>query len=408
MTVAYLAIGDEILRGETREGNGHTLASHLSRRGLQLDRTEVVADRRLPMIEAVSRLSDACCVVIVSGGLGPTDDDRTRHAMADAAGVELALDSNLEAGLARRYERLGRRFLSANRRQAFIPVGARALRNATGTAPGFTLRVGQATVACLPGVPREFDAMVAEHLDELLRAAGVHATLRSETTLRIFGITESGLQTRLAALPGHAEASVRSLPRFPEIRLAISPKPGCGPTDAFIAAARDDLGWRVFSDHPTETHAAAVMRDLQAQDATVAIAESCTGGLIGHLVTEVPGVSATLLADLVCYANEAKQTLLAVPEATLSEHGAVSELTARAMAEGVRAAVGARWGLATTGVAGPTGGSRARPVGTVFIALAGPAGTECWQYGFGDIGRSRFKRLVAFTALARLRTTANA
>ncbi len=408
MTVAYLAIGDEILRGETREGNGHTLAGHLTRRGLQIERFEVVADERTAIVERVRALATQSRLIVISGGLGPTDDDGTRTALADAAGVPLALDPDLEAALERRYANRGRRFMSANRRQAHIPTGARALANPDGTAPGFAVTVGEATAACFPGVPREFDAMVDHHLDELLAGVGVQATLRAEHTLRVFGITESDLQTRLSGLPGYDQVSVRSLPRFPEIRLAISPQHDGGDVASFVAAVRRNLQWRVFSEHPTETHAEAVVRDLQAGDMTVAVAESCTGGLIGHLLTEVPGVSATLVADLVCYANSAKRALLGVPAATLQAHGAVSEPTARAMAEGARAAADSYWGLATTGIAGPTGGSEDRPVGTVYVAVAGPHGTGCWRYGFGPIGRSRFKRLVAFTALARLRSEARA
>ena len=406
MTVAYLAVGDEILRGETREGNGHALAVRLRRRGLKVGGWRVVADDRQTVVRAAHEMAREHRLLLVSGGLGPTDDDGTRQAIADAAGSPLALDDALAERLARRYRVRGRVFGAANKRQAWIPQGADILVNDGGTAPGFVVAVHGCLVACLPGVPREFAAMADAHLDRLLAAAEVPVIARAERTMRVFGITESDLQSRLASLPGYEQMHVRSLPHFPEIRLALSSRANDEELDAYVASARAALGWRVFSVDPTEPYAAAVVRTLQQIDATVAVAESCTGGLIGDLLTDVAGVSETLKADLVCYANTAKESLLGVPAEVLTRDGAVSEATARAMAEGARRVAGADYGLATTGVAGPSGGTADKPVGTIWIALAGPGGTSAWHTNFGHLDRWRFKRLVAFTALARLRTAA--
>lgn len=410
MKIALLAIGDEILRGETREANAYALATRLAGRSLSLSEVRVVPDAAAAVGGALRELQAGHGLIVVSGGLGPTDDDATRAAVAAAAGAELWEDPQVVLQLQQRYARFGRAFLEANRRQARFPVGAEVLENRHGTAPGFVLRLGSAPggtgcqVACFPGVPRELAAMLDQHLDPLLALAGIHTEVRPEETLRVFGITESALQELLSGLPGHARVQVRSLPRFPEIRLAISGRATPEDAVAFARAARVALGWRAFSDDPQEPYAASVVRALLARGQTLAVAESCTGGLIGDLLTDVPGVSATLLADLVCYDNRAKQALLDVPAEVLADHGAVSEPCVRAMAEGARGRLGADWGLATSGIAGPAGGSEARPVGTIHTAVAGPGGTVAFHHVFAGLDRGRFKRLVAFGALARLRT----
>lgn len=406
MTVAFMAVGDEILCGETREGNGHALAQRLSRRGLVISGWRVVSDSQPTVIQASRELARLHALVIVSGGLGPTDDDGTRDAIAEAAGRPLVRDAALADELARRYSAQGRAFGPENDRQAWRPEGANVLVNRAGSAPGFVVPVGSGLLACLPGVPSEFAAMLDEHLDDLLAAAGVVAKPRPERTLRVFGIAESDLQGRLSALSGYAHIHVRSLPHFPEIRLALTCADPAGDLDAFVHAARHVLGWRVFSTDPKEPFAAAVVRALQGAQATLAVAESCTGGLIGHMLTDIPGVSATLIADAVCYANSAKERLAGVPAAVLAREGAVSEATARAMAEGIRRKTGADFGLATTGIAGPGGGTKDKPVGTVYMAVAGRDGTAAWQQRYRHLDRRRFKQLVAYSALARLKAAA--
>ena len=405
MSIIFIAIGDEVLRGETREGNAHALASRLSGLGVPLDEVRIIADRPRAVMAALTEAAHPGRLVITSGGLGPTDDDGTRLAVADAAGVGLIEHAGLADDIKQRYERLGRRWVAANLKQARIPLGASPLANRHGTAPGFAVSIDGGLVACMPGPPREFGAMVADHLAALLAMAGIEATPVVEHCLRIFGITESALQEKLASLPGHHEVRIRSLPRFPEIRLDVRAAPGVPDEQAaaFAQQAAAALSWRVFSSEREVSFAEVVARELVSRGLHISVAESCTGGLVGHLLTEVPGASATLQADFVTYANTAKAGLLGVPEDVFDEHGAVSEPCARAMAEGARARTGADYAVATTGIAGPGGGSIHKPVGTIWFAVAGPGGTVSNTRLFAGLDRSRFKLLSAWTALALLR-----
>ncbi len=401
MSVTFLAIGDELLRGNTQESNGHHLACTLERRGVALVETRQVSDARADVVRAVQALAARTPLLVITGGLGPTDDDQTRTALAEASNRPLQLDPAVLEDLARRFSQRGRPFTETNRRQAFLPETATVLANHFGTAPGFTLRIGGALIACFPGVPREFEGMLAEHLDGLLEAAQIPSQPRDEHLLRIFGITESALQERIAALPGYDQVQIRSLPRFPEIRLHSS-----GPVAVWtpwLQAVREALGWRVFSEDPTERIGEVLRRHLALAGATVAVAESCTGGLIGDLLTDAPGMSDHMLASLVCYSNAAKTAVLGVDAALIAQHGAVSEAVAQAMADGVRARTGADYGVATTGVAGPGGGSVDKPVGTICIALSHAGGTMSWRHEFRGLDRRRFKILVAWSALTRLR-----
>ncbi|MSP92607.1 MAG: CinA family nicotinamide mononucleotide deamidase-related protein [Myxococcales bacterium] len=400
MSIAYLAIGDELLRGETREGNGAVLLDQLLARGLRLAETRTLPDDLEGLVAALHDLARRHALIVCSGGLGPTEDDLTRAAVARALGVGLVRDVELLAGIAERFAHLGRSMHPTNARQADRPAGTAPLRNDHGSAPGFAARLGAGVVVCLPGVPREFEGMLRDHLDALLRDTGLATVARREVTLRVFGIGESDLQGLLDELPGWGAATMRSLPTWPELRLKLAERDDPAAFDALVTAVRRALGWRCYGDGDADSHAAAVLRALRARNATLAIAESCTGGLIGHLLTEVPGASAALLADAVCYADAAKAALAGVDADLIADHGAVSEAVALAMAKGIRERTGAAYGLATTGIAGPTGGTPAKPVGTVWLALAGPDGARAWRYGFPGLDRSKFKCLVAHMALA--------
>ncbi|MCO4761352.1 MAG: CinA family nicotinamide mononucleotide deamidase-related protein [Myxococcales bacterium] len=401
MSVAFLAIGDELLRGNTHESNGHHAAKELERLGVQLLEARHVSDARDDVVRAVNELATRAKLVLVTGGLGPTDDDQSRAALAEAVGVPLRRHPDVLAALESRFAARGRPFTETNQRQADFPDGAEVLTNEFGTAPGFSQRVGAALFACFPGVPREFQGMLRAHLTALLAQARLTATPRSEHMLRIFGITESALQERIAALPCYEQVQIRSLPRFPEIRLhSTGPDPAWG---IWLDAVRDSLGWRLFSEDPSASIGDITRNALARRDATVAVAESCTGGLIGDLLTDAAGMSQHLLADLVCYSNAAKTSLLGVPAALIDTHGAVSEEVAAAMAEGARARTGAEFSVATTGIAGPSGGTDDKPVGTICMAVTGPGGTASWRQVFRGLDRRRFKVLVAWAALARLR-----
>jgi nicotinamide-nucleotide amidase len=403
MHIAYIAIGDELLRGESREGNAAVLSELLEARGHRLSEVRVLPDDFAEIARTLKDFQARPTLLVMSGGLGPTDDDFTRAAVAEAMNVPLIRDMACVEQIRARFASLGRVMHPANERQAEFPRGAEVLRNDHGSAPGFVLPLGKGKVACFPGVPREFRHMLADHLDDLLQGVGLTAVGRREITLRLFGIPESDMQGVLTGLPHYPAVQMRSLPKYPEIRLKLAERGDPAGFDALLAEVRQALGWHVYGEGDADSHAAATLRALQARQATVAVAESCTGGLIGHLLTEVPGSSASLLADVVAYANEAKALILHVDPALLQIHGAVSEPVARAMAEGVRHLAGSTVAVATTGIAGPGGGSHEKPVGTAFLALATTRGTQVKALRFPGVDRARFKLLVAHSALAELR-----
>lgn len=406
MRLLFMAIGDEILRGESREANAAVLARELSRFGLVLEEIRVIADGADALRAALDTLAGAPTFLVLSGGLGPTDDDLTREAVAEALGVPVEVDAAVEAAMAARYAGIGRTMTASNRRQARFPRGAKVLENPAGTAPGFAAGWPAASpdslIVSFPGVPREFREMVDAHLPALLASVGFEASTKTEHTLRVFGMAESAIQDRLAAVAGYGEVHVRSLPRFPEIRLAISGVVDDAAGAAFAVSARAALGGKVFSQDPTETFAATVLARLRDRGWSLAVAESCTGGLVSHLITDVPGASQSLRGSVVAYANEAKTSALGVPAELIAEHGAVSEPVARAMAEGARARTGADVAVSTTGIAGPTGGTPAKPVGTLHVAVATAAGTQAWFRCIQGFDRERYKRLAAYFALSRI------
>ncbi|MBM4346249.1 MAG: CinA family nicotinamide mononucleotide deamidase-related protein [Deltaproteobacteria bacterium] len=403
MGVCFMAIGDELLRGETREGNGAVLAEHLGGLGLRLDQMRIVGDDKAAIAAALGDLrGKPGTLMVVSGGLGPTDDDFTRQAVAEALGLLLVQSETAMAQIEERFARLGRPMHPANAAQAWLPIGARLLENKHGTAPGFLVHVRDLAVMALPGVPREFSAMIDDHLAAALAATGHVAVPRTELTYRLFGIPESEMQGALAELPHYAACTMRSLPSWPEIRLKLSSR---GDADGFAALLdefRARLGPFVYGQGDGDSHAAAVLRELLRCDARLAVAESCTGGLVSHLLTEVPGSSRTLTLGVVAYANAAKAALLDVPEVLLRDHGAVSEPVVAAMAQGALGRGGADVAVATSGIAGPDGGTPNKPVGTLCLAVADRQGVRAETVVLRGLARGRFKTLAAHLALDRL------
>lgn len=405
MRIIFVAIGDELLRGESREGNGAALAEWLARRGLRISEFRVLSDSFDAIAELVSSLAGEPTLVVCSGGLGPTDDDFTRAAVASAVGRPLARDAASVAALEARFARLGRVMNPSNLRQADFPQGATVWPNAHGTAPGFALQHRALHVVCLPGVPREFAGLIEDHLGSLLDMVGIPASPRREHTFRLFGVPESEMQGTLSQLPHWPAATMRSLPGWPDIRLELAPAAAADSAsfEALLAEVAAAFGPRIYGHDrrlrlPDET-----LRALQARGARVAVAESCTGGLVVQQLTALPGASEVVQCGVVAYANAAKQRLLGVPEALIARHGAVSEEVAVAMAEGARATGLCDVAVATTGIAGPAGGSPDKPVGTLCIALVADGQVlhrrVCWP----GLARDRFQILAAWTALDWLR-----
>ncbi len=323
------------------------------------------------MREALDRTG----AVITTGGLGPTSDDRTKQAIAALFGRGLRVDEEHLAWMERRWtQRFNRPMPAANRQQAMLPEGARKLDNNHGSAPGVWLEDDTGRwVAMLPGVPREMRGMLADTLLPLIRARVDGDVVVRSLTLRTTGVPESLLADRIDAIADeHFAATLAYLPSPDGVDLRLTVR-GQSAVDAdaalFVRAARlrQELGVAIYGEQDDDL-AAIVLELCRSRALTVAVAESCTGGLLGARLTSVPGSSDVVLGGVIAYQDDVKQSLLGVSDAVLKEHGAVSEPVVRQMATAVRALIGARVGMAITGVAGPSGGTPEKPVGTVWIA----------------------------------------
>ncbi len=410
MRAAILAVGDEIVGGLTVDTNSGFIAERLRAIGVEPVAGFSAPDDEAAIVRAFERALDDAEVAIATGGLGPTADDLTTACVARLAGRELRLDEESLGAIEERFRSIGRAMTANNRKQALFPQGSTILPNPIGTAPGFICPVerGGRTlyIVCMPGVPREMRRMVDEQVLPWLMERGPEERFAS----RIFstvGLGESQLDELLAEVIEAHEARVAFRAAFPRLqaRLTVSGPPDEdleGRLDALETRVRERLGHYLYAIGD-EVMEETLGRLLRERGLTLAVAESCTGGLIGHRLTDVPGSSAYFLLDVVSYANETKQALLGVQPTTLAEHGAVSVQTAEEMAAGVRQAAGADLGLATTGIAGPGGGTPEKPVGTVCVALAWEDGVWSKRYQLGDRGRDWVKMWTAQIALDRAR-----
>lgn len=404
LSVELLSTGDELLTGQVVDTNSAWLMDRLWDLGLMVRRKTLVGDDRGDLAAAVRECCGRADAVVMSGGMGPTEDDLTAEVVAGVLGVPLELHPPSLAAVEARFAAMGRVMTPNNRKQALFPRGAEIHPNRFGTAPGFSVAVGSATLTCLPGVPGEFRGLCEEVV--LPRLAARLDGAPAARLLKLFGVGESHAdQLMRPVMDDPANRGVRFGYRahFPEVHLKWSVSgPGAEARAAAIeAAVRAIFGEAVWGAGKQELPDLVVAR-LAARGEKVALAESCTGGLLAGLLTAVPGASAVLDLGVVAYANAAKEALLGVPSALLEAHGAVSEPVARAMAEGARRAAGAAWGVGITGIAGPSGGTPDKPVGTVHLAIAGPSGTEAVARHYrGD--RERIRRFATWEALDLLR-----
>jgi nicotinamide-nucleotide amidase len=408
-TAALLATGEELVRGAVADAHAAWLARRLRSAGVEVVEIRVVGDGLEAIRAAVSELSRRADLLLVTGGLGPTPDDRTRDAMAAAAEVPLERDPAAAALVQRCFARLGRGPSASNVRQTLLPRGARVIENPAGSAPGFELTLGRARVVVLPGVPHELHAMVEQSVLPLVKAGAAGPPI-AERFLQVSGLPESVLGERIESfLRAPGPPLVSETVRDGVVTLCASDRDdeaGRARLEQCVAGLKAALGAHVFSERD-ESLAEHVVERLRARGETVAVAESCTGGLVAAALTDVPGSSDALIEACVTYANAAKSRTLAVPEELLRRAGAVSEEVARAMAEGVRARASATWGIAVTGIAGPAGGSDAKPVGLIHLAVAGPAGTSHLRRQFpGD--RAAVRRFAVVAALELLRRSLEA
>ena len=377
--------GTEVLSGIVTDRNGPWLSERLREQGVECAQITIVGDRPQDMRAALEHLAGlGVDLIVTSGGLGPTADDLTAAVVADFAGRELRLDAALEERIWRILEGLTRRWpdldedaiRAANRKQALVPEGATVLEP-VGTAPGLVVP-GPPVVVVLPGPPRELQPMWRSALEtELLRGIVAEGTL-AQGMLRIFGIPESEIARTLEVLPEEGVSldglEITTCLRRGEIEVATVFAPSrAGAYAAFVEGVRGRHGDQLFSEDGS-TVDEQVARRLLGSGRTVAVAESCTGGLMTGRLTDLAGSSAYVLGGVTVYADEAKTALAGVPAELIERHGAVSEEVARALADGARATFGADHGIGITGIAGPGGGSEDKPVGTVCFSVAGPEG----------------------------------
>ena len=381
MRSEIIGVGTELLLGQIVNTNAAWIGQRLADVGWDCLRHTVVGDNEGRIADAVREALHRADAVILTGGLGPTQDDVTREAVAAVAGVPLRRRPELEAGLRDRFAGMGGRMPEMNLRQADVPEGARYIDNPRGTAPGLIVEVGGKPVYAVPGVPREMEGMLERVvLPDLAARAGEGRAIVSRV-LRTAGVGESRLAERLTPLweaAGGGQVTLAYLASPGEVRVRLTAvgatrEQALAEIAPLEAKVREELGEIVYGVDD-ETLEAAVGRLLVERDRTLATAESFTGGLLGGRVTAVPGASDYYRGGVVAYATEAKAALLGVDRDLLATDGPVSEPAAGAMAQGARRAFGAHVGLATTGVAGPTE-QDGRPVGTLCLGVADAAGT---------------------------------
>jgi nicotinamide-nucleotide amidase len=405
MRVALLNTGTELLLGDVQDAHLAFIAREILPLGMRIEERRTVGDTDA-IRHTLAELFPACEILFVTGGLGPTDDDITREMIANLLGLELRRSSDLLASLQQRLRVRGIKWTSGIARQADVPAGADVLPNQNGSAPGLYLRaninpqIQSPHLFLLPGPPRELQPMFRAFVMPILRSIVPASALIERRLYKIAdkgeSLVEEAIRDRVLAVPG-IELGYCARPGEVDVRIVGKPN-AIEQADAII---RSTLGTSIFST-ADETLEEVVVKLLAQRNQTVAIAESCTGGLLANRITNVPGASAVFLAGSVCYANQAKVDMLNIDPLLIEMHGAVSEPVARALAEQARACARSDYALATTGVAGPGGGSPEKPVGTVYVAFAASGETIAKKLFF-PTDRETFKQIATQAALELLR-----
>lgn len=405
-TVEILSQGDEVVTGQIADTNAAFLAERLTDAGYDVVRHQAVGDRLDDLVRILREIAPRTDVCLGTGGLGPTDDDYTARAVAAAFDRPLEFDDVAMGQIEAMYARFGRAMPEINRRQAWLPRGCVRLDNAWGTAPGFAVEAERCWFAFMPGVPREMRPMYAERVLPLLERRFSHAKGRL-VTIKTVGIGESDMQV-CAGTVDHPGVVMGTRTILPENHLKLRFASNVADSDvrAIVTEVAGRIGSAVFGidglDGPCGNLAEVVGRQLVARGETLSVAESCTGGRVAAMCTAIPGASRWFVEGVVAYANAAKVRHLGVSDAAIAEHGAVSEVVARSMAEGLRKIASTTWSIATTGIAGPDGGVPDKPVGTVHLAVSGPVGTTHRLVRLGG-DRSRIQDLAAASAIDLLR-----
>ena len=409
MKVEILTTGNEIISGAVIDRNSAHIAAKLEEAGFSVMRHTCVGDNIEDLVLVLQEIGSRSDAALVTGGLGPTPDDLTAQAVATSAGVDLVLDQTALRGVENYFKTRNRTMPDSNKKQAMLPRGAKIILNPVGTAPGFMLKIDRCLFFFLPGVPFEMQRMLSDTvLARLEKLRGDVCEYSMTRTISTFGLAESATAERLTGISGmFPEINFGFRAKFPEIQIKLYGKGKNKEAlhqymDKAAAAIIEEMGDKVFSEDESSMEA-VVGRLLLKENATIAVAESCTGGLISHLLTNVPGSSNYFLFSGVTYSNEAKQKVLGVSSEILEHYGAVHENTAKEMAAGVRQIAESDYGLAISGIAGPNGGTDEKPVGTVCIGVATRRSTQGFRFFFPFNSRGRNKKIFAMKALDILR-----
>jgi nicotinamide-nucleotide amidase len=405
--VLVINVGDELLDGLRENGHLLWLGEHLARRGLPITRSLVVRDDAAEIARAVGEAWGAYDLIVTTGGIGPTSDDHTREAVASALGLVLKHVPAAEQALRERFKMIGRKVAAADLSQCYVPAGAESLPNPRGTAPGVFLHREDRALVMLPGPSLELRPMFEEEVVPRLRQVGCACQGEAYVQVRTFGIGAVPLEAIVRPLitPGMA---LTFGTHTGVVDARISSAGGGATADQLCEVARK-VRDAVGEDFVATGHACLatlVVEQLRSLEKTVALAESCTGGLLSNAFTDVPGASKVFAGSAVCYANDAKVNLLGVPECLIAQHGAVSAEVAAAMATGAIEKFGSDYAIAVTGYAGPGGGTDADPVGTVYFGYASPTGVWSQRVTLpGD--RLQIKQRAVNTALDFMRRKLN-
>ena len=406
--IGILTIGNELLNGRVADANASFIAREASQQGWSVEAILSVGDDFDAIKDRLNYLLSRTDAVICSGGLGPTSDDITTEAVARAFNLPLYTDENVLNYIKDIFTQFNLRWVENNAKQAMFPKGAEVLPNARGTAPGFCLKVSGKLIFVIPGVPAEARLMTIQSVFPLLRRHFPQdESFILKQTIRTFGLGEAAVDDKVKDIDFRSlGVSIGFYPVFPENHIVLIAK-SKNQEDAQrnLQKAQEAVSARLqdyifaYGEQTLEEMIGALLTERKL---TLAVAESCTGGLIANRLTDVSGSSVYLERGLVTYSNAAKISMLGVPAEIIEKHGAVSEETARLMAEGVRRLAGTDLGLSSTGIAGPTGGSPEKPVGTVYIALADSQKTICRHYAY-RWDRKRNKEIFAEAALFLLK-----
>lgn len=407
MQAEIIAIGDEILIGQTIDTNSAFIASQLNLQGIQVHQKKVIADTAEAIVSAMESVHPDTKYVFMTGGLGPTKDDITKKTLLDYFGGEMIFEEAIYTHIKTLFASFNREPKEVHRQQAFVPSSCVTILNETGTAPGMRFERNGCFFFSTPGVPYETEHLVGDKILPWILETQMEGKLFHKTL-----ITQGRGESDLAEILKDWE---EALP--PELKLAYLPSPGLvrlrlsgnaatkqeskALVDAGVEVMHQLLGDLIFGEDASSLEE-ILGKSLLQRKMSISTAESCTGGYLGHLITKIPGSSAYYLGGVVAYSNQLKESLIGVPLDLIETHGAVSEAVALEMAKGIRERTGSDFGVATTGVAGPGGGSAEKPVGTVWIAVSGPQGEKARCYHFGS-HRQRNIRRSALMALDRLR-----